>query len=200
MRKNSLINWEFADMLYKYLEHRPYFYWKYNYNESYPFQYDLKIITSLVNAFTDNHFDITNNDDRDSIQDLVEFGFGMEDQLCTEEQLICLRDLFPERAGQFVRLIENKPNVGELYCILFDILRYGHEYITTFSNVNYPPEANIVYTFKREEADKAIDDNDDVIIEAIKILLGNDFCSKTFTIQELQDKYNYPKLDCKNEI
>ena len=188
-------------LLYKYIQHREPFYWKYHYSESDPFKYELKILTWVVNALTDNEFDIEDvkdrdDKDRDAIQELVEFGFGMEDNLCTEEQLVHLIDLFPERVEQFEHFIKNKPTIGEFYCILFDILRYGYEYLTTFGieRVEYPPEANIVHTFKDYEIDKQIDDNNDIIIEAIRILLGNEFCGQTFTDQELQERFNYPQI------
>lgn len=194
MIKISFRKWGFEQMIYKYLQHREHFYMKYKYSEFDPFKYELKILTSVVNAFTDNDFDIVNDDDRDAIQDLVEFGFGMDEKPCTEEQLIRLINLFPENVAQFENIIENKPTIGDIYCILFDILQYGYEYIFTFYDVKYPPEANIVQTFKAKEIDKVVDDNDDIIIEAMKILLGNDFCNKTFTDLELQEKYKYPKI------
>ena len=107
----------------------------------------VKILTWVVNALTDNEFDIEddkdrNDKDRDAIQELVEFGFGMEDNLCSEEQFVHLIDLFPERVEQFEHIIENKSTVGEFYCILFDILRYGYEYLMTFGmeRVKFPPE------------------------------------------------------------
>lgn len=183
-------------MLYKYLQHRQYFYWKGKYSHHNPFKYELKILASVVSAFTDNNFDIEDDEDRDAIQDLVEFGFGMDDKLCAEEQLVKLIDIFPERVEQFEHFIEDKPTIGELYCILFDILRYGYEYLMTFGieRMKYPPEANIVHTFKDNEIDRAIDDNDDIIIDAMKILLGNEFCNKIFSDKELQEKYNYPKF------
>lgn len=196
MIKIEFQKWGFPQLLYKYIQHREHFYWKYHYSELDPFKYELKILTSVVNALTDNDFEIEDDKDRDAIQELVEFGFGMEDNLCTEEQLVQLIDLFPERVEQFEHFIENKPTVGEFYCILFDILRYGYEYLMTFGmeRVKYPPEANIVHTFKYNEIDRAIDNNDDIVIEAMKILLGNDLCGKTFTTHELQEKYNYPKF------
>lgn len=180
-------------MLYKYLQHRLHFYWKCHYSEYDPFKYELKILTSVVNAFTDNNFNIEDDEDRDAIQELLEFGFGLGDKLCTEEQLVLLKGLFPENVSQFEHFVDNKPTIGELYCILFDILRYGFEYITIFMEVDkYPPEANIVQTFKEKEIDRIIDDNDDIIIEAMKVLLGEDLCGQYFTTQELQNKYGYP--------
>ena len=197
MIKIEFLKWGLPQLLYKYIQHREHFYWKYHYSELDPFKYELKILTSVVNAFTNNNFNIEIDEDRDAIQDLVEFGFGMEDKLCTEEQLVQLFDLFPERVEQFEHFIKNKPTIGEFYCILFDILRYGYEYLTTLGieRVEYPPEANIVHTFKDYEIDKQIDDNNDIIIEAMRILLGNEFCGQTFTDQELQKRFNYPQID-----
>ena len=74
----------------KCLQHRSYFYWKGRYDGFNPFKYELKILASVVNAFTNNNFNIEIDEDRDAIQELVEFGFGMEDKLCTEEQLVQL--------------------------------------------------------------------------------------------------------------
>ena len=192
--KNLFRRWRFPELLYKYLQHRSFFYWKGHFSEYAPFKYELKILASVINAFTDNNFNIEVDDDRDAIQELVEFGFGMGDKPCTEEQLVRLIDLFPERVGQFEHLLKNKPTLGECYCLLFDILRYGFEYLMTFDieRVQFPPEANIVHTFKDNEIDRAIDDNDDIVIEAMKILLGNELCGKIFTDKELQEKYNYP--------
>ena len=104
--------------------------------------------------------------------------------------------IFPERVEQFEHLIENRPTVGDFYCVLFDILRYGFEYLMTFDieRVQYPPEANIVHTFKENEIDKVIDDNNVIVIRTMKILLGDELCGKTFTDQELREKYDYPKL------
>ena len=182
MIKIEFLKWGLPQLLYKYIQHREPFYLKYHYSESDPFKYELKILTWVVNALTDNEFDIED--------------VGMEDNLCPEEQLVHLIDLFPERVEQFEHFIKNKPTIGEFYCILFDILRYGYEYLTTFGieRVEYPPEANIVHTFKDYEIDKQIDDNNDIIIEAIRILLGNEFCGQTFTDQELQERFNYPQI------
>lgn len=195
MIKISFQKWGFPLLLYKYLQHRSYFYWKGQFNALNPFKYELKILASVVNAFTNNNFNIEIDKNRDAIQELVEFGFGMEDKLCTEQQLVQLIDLFPERVEQFEHFKENKPTVGEFYCILFDILKYGFEYLMTFGieRVKYPPEANIVHPFKDDEIDRRIDYNNDIVIEAMRILLGNEFCGQTFTDQELQERFNYTK-------
>lgn len=200
MIKNSIRKLGFDQMLKMYLQHRQYFYWKCNYCEFNPFNHELRLLTSAVNAFTDNEFDIANDTHREAIQDLVEFGFGMEDNLCTEEQLARLKDLFPESTEQFDHFIKNKTTIGDIYCLLFDILLYGYEYVSTFFKVNYPLEANIIYKFKETDIYIIVVDNNNVLIEAMKILLGSDFCNKTFTYQELQEKYNHSKLSRTNEI
>lgn len=117
----------------------------------------------------------------------------MGDTLCSDKQLEKLKELFPHKVEIFNSFKQNRPSIGEFYLILFDVLRYGFHYITEFYEQKYPPEANIVHTFKDREIDKHIDDNDDILIKAIMVLLGDELCSRSFTRKELQDKYNYPK-------
>lgn len=106
-----------------------------------------------------------------------------------------LKNFFQHKVEIFNSFKQDRPSIGEFYLIIFNVLRYGVHYITTpeFYEQKYPPEANIVHTFKDREIDKHIDDNDYILIEAIIILLGDELCSQSFTRKELQDKYNYPK-------
>lgn len=116
----------------------------------------------------------------------------MEDELCTDEELASLCKLFPQQRELFNNFKDKKPRKIEFYVLLFDVLFYGFEYITVFDYQKYPPEANIVHTFKDEVIDIPVDDNDDIIIEAIMVLLDDELCGKTFTTEELKEKYGYP--------
>lgn len=190
----ELSKWEFSHLLYQYLENYYYFKWQYHFH-NYPFRYELKKLEAVLNAFTGKKYNIESDEDRDEIQELIEYGFDLGDTLCSDKQLEKLKELFPHKVEIFNSFKQDRPSIGEFYLIIFDVLRYGFHYITTpeFYEQKYPPEANIVHTFKDREIDKHIDDNDDILIEAIIILLGDELCSQSFTRKELQDKYNYPK-------
>lgn len=191
----ELKNWEFPHLIYQYLENYYYFKWQYHFGDQiFRYKYELKKLQAVLNAFTGKTFDIESDEGRDEIQELFEWGFELEDELCNDVELASLCSLFPQQRELFDKFKDYRPRKRDFYILLFDSLFYGFEYITTFYDVKYPPEANIVHTFKEREIDEHIDYNDDILIKAIMVLLGDELCGKTFTTKELKEKYGYPQI------
>lgn len=192
--------WEFPMLLYRFLEDESIFEedWEYEYKDfPWEFRVELKGFEAVLNAFTGGNYSIKSNGGRRKIHEAFLYGFGRGDNVCTEDQLNQLRELFPYRSDIFDYWKSKTPKIGPLYEVIFVSLMQGFKVITLFND--YPKGSvpfKIVETFKSKELDQHIDDMDDVFIKAILILLGPDF-ERSIGRDDLISKYGYPKvLDC----
>lgn len=189
--------WEFPMLLYRFIENEHMFKdkWKCKFG-AYPWEIraELKRFQAVLNAFTNGKYRIQSNKGRQEIWRGFMHGFGRENNLCTDEQLEQLKELFPCWNNIFVDWEKEKPRVGTLYELVFAMLYHGFKYITSFSD--YPQGSvalKIVETYKRKEIDQYVDDRDDTFLKAILILLGPDF-ERSIGKSELITNWGYPKV------
>lgn len=184
--------WNFPLVIYQYLDNYYYFKIGYSFME-WPFKVELKKLQSLVFAYSGIDYNIESVEGRDKIKELFDNAFGSADLICSDSQIIQLRELFPYKAEVFDQYKSNMPRIGDFYSIIFDLLRLGFEYINLCYPVKYPVAVDIVRTFKAREIDLPVDNKNDILIEAIMILLGDRF-RKSFTSTELIRNYHFPKF------
>lgn len=193
MEGNKII--DFNSMLHRYL------YFEYVFSsddkfEKWPWstKIGLKQLQSVLYAFTGNNYDVETEKGRKKIRDAFEGGFGLANSYCNDVQIEQLKELLPVRYNYYSHFDREKPRVGVFYETLFHIVRAGYKYKTIFSGVLCAPKAfSILYDYKSNNIDKYITKHNDIFVEAMKIVLGENF-KKTFTIGELIEFYNYPDI------
>lgn len=183
--------WNFPLVIYQYLENYCYFKIGYSFME-WPFKVELKKLQSLVFAYTGIDYNIESVEGRDKIKELFDNAFGRTDLICSYSQIMQLRELFPYKPEIYDKYKFKMPRIGDFYNIIFDLLRFGFEYITLCYPVKYPVAVDIVRTFKSREIDLPVDDKADILIKAIMILLDDSF-RRSFPHSELIKNYHYPK-------
>ena len=184
--------WTFPLVIYQYLENYEHFRWGKSF-KSEIFNIELKKLQSLIFAFTGENYNIESSEGRDKIKELFDTAFGMDYLLCSDEQIEALRVLFPHKAKLFDSYQNKKPLIGDFYTLIFDLLHRGFDYISMYYAFGLDDVADIVLAYKEKEVDKPIDDKDDILVEAIMVLLGDNF-RKVFRREELIDKYKFPNI------
>lgn len=193
MDENKVI--DFESMLYKYLDYEYIFssdkqfeYWPWS------TQIELKRLQSMLFAFTNENYIVESENGKSKIRDVFKYGFGREDSYCNDGQIQQLKEILPQKYNYFTRFQREKPRVGQFYETLFCIVRAGHKYITLFSGTSCAPVAfSILDHYKSAQIDRYIAKHNDILIEAMKIVLGENF-RKTFTTGELIKYYDYPDI------
>lgn len=182
--------WTFPLVIYQYLENYDHFYWGKSF-QSEIFSIELKKLQSLIYAYTGVNYNVESAEGRDKIKELFDTAFGLSYLICTDEQIEKLRSLFPHKAELFDLYQDEKPLIADFYTLIFDLLRQGFEYITLFSAFGIGDVMDIISQYKEKEIDKHVDDKDDILVEAIMVLLGDNF-RKSFSRKELIAKYKFP--------
>lgn len=184
--------WTFPLVIYQYLENYDHFRWGKSFKSEF-FYIELKKLQSLIFAFTGENYNVESSEGRDKIKELFDTAFGMDYLLCSDEQIEALRVLFPHKAKLFDLYQIRKPLIGDFYTLIFDLLRRGFDYISMDYAFGLDDVADIVRAYKGKEVDNPIDDKNDILVEAIMVLLGDNF-RKVFRREELIDRYKFPNI------
>lgn len=193
MDQNKVI--DFKSMLYKYLHYEYIFssdkefkYWPWS------TQIELKQLQAILFAFSGESFNVEAENGTDKIRDAFNYGFGREYLYCNNEQIQQLKEILPQKYNYFTRFQRKRPRVGQFYETLFRIVCAGYKYITLFSSTSCAPVAfSILNYYKSAQIDRYIDQHNNILIEAMKIVLDENF-RKSFTIRELIKDYSYPDV------
>lgn len=192
---NSETNWDFKSMIYQYL--------RYEYalastgrfeQRSATTQRELMRLTALLNAFAGGRYEVESAEGRVSIERAFNSGFGLGHEVCDKGKIMRLRALFPSQKIFFLKLRGKRPIVAQFYEPLFRAVRAGYKYRTLFEESYCVSEAfEAVRHFKSKAVDCVVAENDDILIDAMQIVLGERF-TRIFNTRELISEYNYPEF------
>lgn len=157
-------------------------------------QIELLKLQSILNAFTEGKYDIQSRNGRKAIEFAFTSGFDIGESLCSREKIIQLKNLFTCQNVNFQRLRKERILIKQIYEPIFQTLKAGYKYMTLFNTTVCLSNAqSIIASFKSSEIDSYIYGRNEILVDALKIILGisND---KHFTTHELIEKYNYPKF------
>lgn len=139
-------------------------------------QYELKRLEYVLNEFTDGDYDVETPEGREEIEEAFYNGFGLGDNFCTREQITKLRKLLPPQKFNFLQIKNVRPRVGQFYEPLFLMLKTGYMYMTLFDDMSCVSDAfRIVKFYKNNGIDKDVNAINATLIEAMKIVLGENF-------------------------
>ena len=139
-------------------------------------QCELKRLEYVLNEFTDGEYNVETYEGREEIEDAFYNGFGLGKKFCTREQINKLKELLPPQKYNFLRLRDIRPRVGQFYEPLFRMVKAGYKYMSLFDDMNCVSDAfRIIKFYKDNEIDKDISNVNVTLIEAMKIVLGEEF-------------------------
>ena len=139
-------------------------------------QCELKRLEYVLNEFTGGEYNVETYEGREEIEDAFYTGFGLGKKFCTKEQIDKLKDLLPPQKYNFLRLRGIRPRVGQFYEPLFRMVKAGYKYMSLFDDMNCVSDAfRIIKFYKDNGIDKDISNVNVTLIEAMKIVLGEEF-------------------------
>lgn len=193
--------WTFPILLYEYLELDCFFERDTPFKELEWFnQVEMKKVASVYNAFTGLHCDVESGNGMEAIRYAFETGFGRADIVCSNEQIIRICELL-NHSDIREQIIMEGPTIGILYSQSLEAIKAEYNYYTAYNwfktLYSYDERSRgfeIVDEYMYQRICKPVAKLSNNFYKAIEILLGKEF-ERTFTIEELIDKYDYPTVN-----
>lgn len=187
--------WSFGELIAEYMAHGIFFERDCALKDlPWSLQIEVKRIVSVLNAFTGGNYEADSKDGKIKIKDAFSEGFHLRNNLCTNEQLVELRELFPVIDDMFDEFDDDPPRICDFFRYLFAVYQAIYNYVTVFDDLHlnmYTDEFLVYDTFKRKKINTHMVEQGKTIYKAFKILLG-DIIAQKISISELIEKYGYP--------